>query len=83
VLVILLEGVGIVAAVAACGAFLMWGLRAFTPLGTRWQQTQNKRLIDQRAVLTCPIHGLQAPESLVRLPSGESLCSQCYQETIV
>ena len=79
--VIILEGVLFVAVIAACTAFLLWGLRAFTPLGTRFRQSANRRLIDERAALTCPIHGWQAPESLVRLPSGEPFCSNCYQET--
>lgn len=79
---IVLEGGLFVAALAACAALLVWGILAFTPLGTRWRQARNRRLIDQRAALTCPIHGWQAPDSLVRLPSGEPLCSQCYQETL-
>lgn len=80
--VIFFEGVLFVAAVAAFTAFLLWGVKAFTPLGTRWKQKANRRLIDQQAALTCPIHGWQAPDSLVRLPGGESLCSRCYQETL-
>lgn len=80
--VILLEGVLFVTAVVAVVALIAWGLRAFTPLGTRLKQTENRRLIDQDAALTCPIHGWQAPDSLVRLPSGEPLCSKCYQETL-
>lgn len=80
--VILLEGALFVAAIAACAAVLVWGVKAFTPLGTRWKQAENRRLIDQQADLTCPIHGWQAPDSLVRLSSGEPLCSKCYQETV-
>lgn len=80
--VIFLEGVLFVTAIVAAVALFAWGLRAFTPLGTRLKQTENRRLIDQHAALTCPIHGWQAPDSLVRLPSGEPLCSQCYQETL-
>lgn len=80
--VIFLEGVLFVTAIVAAVALLAWGLRVFTPLGTRLKQTENRRLIDQHAALTCPIHGWQAPDSLVRLPSGEPLCSQCYQETL-
>jgi hypothetical protein len=82
VLVILLEGVLFVAAIVACAAFLLWGVKAFTPLGTRLRQSANRRQIDEHAALTCPIHGWQAPDSLVRLPSGEPLCSKCYQETL-
>ncbi len=80
--VILIEGVLFVTAIVAVVALIAWGLRAFTPLGTRLQQTENRKLIDQTAALTCPIHGWQAPDSLVRLPSGEPLCSKCYQETL-
>lgn len=80
--VILIEGVLFVAAIVALAAFLVWGLRAFTPLGTRFRQSANRRLIDANAALTCPIHGWQAPDSLVRLDSGEPLCSKCYQETL-
>jgi hypothetical protein len=82
VVVILIEGVLFVTAIVAVVALIAWGLRAFTPLGTRLQQTENRKLIDQHAALTCPIHGWQAPDSLVRLPSGEPLCSKCYQETL-
>ena len=80
--VILLEGVLFVVAIAACAAVFVWGVKAFTPFGTRWRQLANRRQIDQHAALTCPIHGWQAPDSLVRLPGGESLCSRCYQETL-
>ncbi len=80
--VILIEGVLFVAGIVAVVALVAWGLRAYTPLGTRLKQTANRRLIDQDAALTCPIHGWQAPDSLVRLPSGEPLCSKCYQETL-
>ncbi len=80
--VILIEGVLFVTAIVAVVALIAWGLRAFTPLGTRLKQTENRKLIDQHAALTCPIHGWQAPDSLVRLPSGEPLCSKCYQETL-
>jgi hypothetical protein len=82
VVVILIEGVLFVTAIVAVVALSAWGLRAFTPLGTRLKQTENRKLIDQHAALTCPIHGWQAPDSLVRLPSGEPLCSKCYQETL-
>ncbi|MDZ7630655.1 MAG: hypothetical protein U5K74_04640 [Gemmatimonadaceae bacterium] len=80
--VILIEGVLFVAAIVACAAFVVWVLKAFTPLGTRFRQAENRRLIDEHAALTCPIHGWQAPDSLVRLPTGEPLCSKCYQETL-
>jgi len=82
VVIILLEGALFVAAIVAAGAFFLWGVKAFTPLGTRLRQVENRRLIDEHAALTCPIHGWQAPDSLVRFPSGEPLCSKCYQETL-
>lgn len=80
--VIFTEGLLFVAAIVAALAFCIWGVKAFTPLGTRLRQSANRRLIDEHAALTCPIHGWQAPDTLVRLPSGEPLCSKCYQETL-
>ncbi len=81
-LAILVEGALFVTVLVTCTALFLWGVKAFTPLGTRWRQARNRRLIDQHAALTCPIHGWQAPDSLVRLNSGEPLCSKCYQETL-
>jgi hypothetical protein len=78
---IIAEGVLFVALIAAGGALLFWVLSTFTPAGVRLRQTQNRKRIDRRAELVCPIHGLRTEDTLVRLASGERVCPDCYQET--
>ena len=79
--VILLESVLFLALVAVVGVFVV---KAFglTPAGLRLRQTANRRRIEKLVELTCPIHGLQRDEALVRLPTGEPLCPHCYQEAV-
>jgi hypothetical protein len=48
--------------------------------GLRYRQVRNRRRIEQESGLVCPVHGRHAESELVRLPSGETLCPQCYQE---
>ncbi len=79
--VILLESVLFIALVAVVGAFVLKAL-GVTPFGTRLKQSANRRRIDKQADLTCPIHGPQREEDLVRLPTGEPLCSHCYREAV-
>lgn len=66
----------LLAALLAAGAG-GW-LLSRTPLGVVWRQTRNRRRIEQRR--TCARHGVHAEHELVRLPSGETLCPQCYEE---
>lgn len=77
--VIILESVLFVALLAVVGALFVTAL-GITPLGRRLRQSANRKRIDKQAELTCPIHGLQREEDLVRLPSGEPLCPHCYKE---
>lgn len=78
---IILEVVLFIALLAVVGTLFVAAL-GITPLGRRLRQTANRRRIDRRAELTCPIHGLQREEDLVRLPTGEPLCPHCYQEAM-
>jgi len=80
--VIILEGVLFVALVVTAGALLVLGVWHLTPVGRRLQQRANRRRIDRVAELTCPIHGTHAERELVRLPSGEPMCPECYKETV-
>ena len=48
--------------------------------GVRHRQVQNRKRIEQEHALVCPLHGRHAESDLVRLPSGDTLCPQCYQE---
>lgn len=78
---IILESVLALALVAVVGALIVYAIK-HTPLGTRFQQTANRKRIDEQADLTCPVHGLQEASRMVRLPTGEVLCPQCYQEAV-
>lgn len=79
--VIIIESVLFIALLAVVGALVVTAL-GITPLGRRLKQTANRKRIDHEADLTCPIHGLQRDEDLVRLPSGEPLCPHCYKEAV-
>jgi hypothetical protein len=79
---IILEGVLFVALIAAVGTLLYLVIIGFTPVGVRLRQAKNRRRIDRAAALVCPIHGPRAPTELVRLASGETLCPDCYKETL-
>lgn len=78
---ILIESVLFIVLMATVGAFVLTAL-GFTPFGMRIKQTANRRLIEKRADLTCPIHGLQRENELVRLSTGEVLCAHCYREAV-
>jgi hypothetical protein len=78
---IIVEGVLFVALLATGGALLYWLLLNFTPAGVRLRQTQNRKRMDRRAELVCPIHGLRTEDQLVRLANGELVCPDCYKET--
>ncbi len=79
---IIMEGVLFVALIAAIGTLVFFGLTMFTPIGKRLQQTQNRKSIERMADLSCPIHGEQREEDMVRLPSGERVCPECFKETV-
>jgi hypothetical protein len=78
---ILLESVLFIALLAVVGAFVLKAL-GLTPTGKRLRQAANRKRIDKQAELTCPIHGLQREEDLVRLSTGEPLCPHCYREAV-
>ncbi len=79
---ILVEGVLFVAMIAAIAALLFVAALRLTPLGARLRETANRRRLEHELDLTCPIHGLQREETMVRLPSGERICATCYREAI-
>jgi hypothetical protein len=79
---ILMEGVLFVAIIAAMAALLFYAAVAFTPLGARLRGTRNRKRLERELALTCPLHGAQREEEMVRLPSGDLLCPVCYKEAI-
>jgi hypothetical protein len=78
---IIIEGVLFVALLAAVGALVRLGVQS-TSVGRRLRQAQNRALIDRTAAATCPIHGLQNEDELVRLPEGGLMCPHCYKENV-
>ena len=78
---IILESVLFFALLAVVGALVVYAVK-HTPLGTRFTQTANRKRIDQLAEHTCAIHGVQREADLVRLPTGERICPQCYREAV-
>lgn len=79
---IILEGALLVVLVTTGAALLYYGLLYFTPVGLRFRQHRNRRRIERAADLACPLHGPRSSEQLVRLPSGEVLCPDCYKESL-
>jgi hypothetical protein len=80
-IVIIVEGVLFIAGIAIMGALLFYAVLEFTPIGVRIRQTQNRNRLERAAELNCAIHGRRAEVELVRLPSGERVCPDCYKET--
>jgi hypothetical protein len=78
---IILEGVMFVALLAAAGALLLWGVRRITPIGWVTRRLQHRRQLLRAADLTCPIHGVQASDAMIRLSDGSRVCPVCFQET--
>ena len=76
-----LESALFIALLVVVGALLVSAL-GWTPVGKRLRQTANRRRIEREAELTCPVHGLQREDDLVRLTSGEPLCPHCYKEAV-
>ena len=79
---IIFEGVLFVVLIATVGALVYFILMFFTPVGVWLRQTRNRRRLDLAAELVCPIHGPRSSNDLVRLPSGDVLCPDCYKETL-
>ena len=79
-LVIIVESVLFIAGIAMVGALLFYAVLEFTPMGVMMRQTQNRKRLERAAELRCAIHGSRAETELVRLPSGERVCPDCYKE---
>ena len=79
---IILEGVLFVALVATGGALFIFVVRHYTRFGKRLAQIENRRRYERAAELECPIHGMHAEQELVRLDSGDTVCPQCFKETM-
>ena len=76
-----IESAFVIALVVVAGALLFSAL-GWSPFAKRIKQSANRRRIEREYDLTCPVHGLQREEDLVRLPTGERLCPHCYKEAV-
>lgn len=81
-LAIILESVLFVVLIATAGGLVFFALYSLTPLGDRVRQIRNRRRLESAAALYCPMHGDHAPDAMVRLPSGELICPECFRETV-
>ncbi len=79
---ILLESVLFLSLLGVVGGIVFTVLRLYTPLGTRLAQSANRRRLEESVERHCPRHGPHAAHELVRLPSGETMCPRCYEETL-
>ncbi|HEU4563848.1 MAG TPA: hypothetical protein VFS05_04325 [Gemmatimonadaceae bacterium] len=77
---IIIEGVLFVAFLATVAALLYYVVLYFTPVGVSIRQARNRRRIEREAEHLCARHGAHRAEELVRLPDGDRICPQCYEE---
>ena len=80
--VIIVEGVLFLALLVVVVLVVRTIIRHHTPVGTRLEQTDNRRAIDRAVSLTCERHGIHEEREMVRLQSGELMCPHCYREII-
>jgi len=79
---ILLENALLIALGVILVVLAFYLFRTQTSLGLRSRQNENRRTILDEAKFTCPVHGFQSPESLVRLDDGTVVCSHCFKGVI-
>ena len=79
---IIIEGVLFIALLCVAVALVVYVVRYYTAAGRALEQTRNRKEIERAANLTCAIHGVHDEREMVRLPSGEVMCPECYREVI-
>jgi hypothetical protein len=79
---IIIEGVLFIALLCVAVALVVYVARYFTAAGRALEQTKNRKEIERAVNLTCAIHGAHDERDMVRLPSGEVMCPDCYREAI-
>jgi hypothetical protein len=79
---IIIEGVLFIALLCVAVTLVVYVVRYYTAAGRALEQTKNRKEIERAVNLTCAIHGAHDERDMVRLPSGEVMCPQCYQEAI-
>jgi hypothetical protein len=79
---IIIEGVLFVALLCVGVTLAVFVVRHYTAAGHAIEQTRNRKEIERAVNLTCDIHGAHVEREMVRLPSGDLMCPQCYREAI-
>ena len=79
---IIIEGVLFVALLCVAVTLAVFVVRHFTAAGRVIEQTRNRKEIERAVNLTCEIHGTHEERAMVRLPSGDVMCPECYREAI-
>jgi hypothetical protein len=79
---IIIEGVLFLLLIGIAGTVAVYLIRHHTGAGNAREQTNNRKLIDRAASLTCAAHGAHEERDMVRLPSGEIVCPECYREAV-
>jgi hypothetical protein len=79
---IIIEGVLFLALLGVAGTLVVFVVRHYTAAGRTIEQTQNRKQIDRAVTLTCAVHGAHEERAMVRLPSGDVMCPECYREAM-
>jgi len=79
---IIIEGVLFAALLCVGVTLAVFVVRHYTAAGRAIEQTRNRKEIERAVNLTCEIHGAHEEREMVRLPSGDLMCPQCYREAI-
>lgn len=79
---IIIEGVLFLALLGVAVALVVYVVRYYTSAGRALEQRRNRKEIERAVDLTCAIHGAHEEREMVRLPSGEVMCPDCYREAI-
>jgi len=79
---IIIEGVLFAALLCVGVTLTVFVVRHYTAAGRAIEQTRNRKEIERAVNLTCEIHGAHEEREMVRLPSGDLMCPQCYREAI-
>ena len=79
---IIIEGVLFVALLCIAVTLVVFVVRHYTAAGRVIEQTRNRKEIERAVNLTCEIHGTHEERAMVRLPSGEVMCPECYRDVV-
>jgi hypothetical protein len=79
---IIIEGELFVALLCVAETLVVVVVRHYPAAGRVIAQTRNRKEIERVVNLTCEIHGAHEERAMVRLPSGDVMCPECYREAI-